>query len=46
MWIDYEITVRPIGSYSGRVETSDDATDLEIEEKIKDELEFAIDIYR
>ena len=46
MWIDYEITVRPIGSYSGRVEISDDATDLEIEEKIKDELEFAIDIYR
>ena len=46
MWIDYEITVRPIGSYSGRVEISDDTTDLEIEEKIKDELEFAIDIYR
>ncbi len=46
MWIDYEVTVRPIGSYSGRIEVSDDATDSEIEEKIKEELDFSIDIFR
>ena len=46
MWVDYEVAVSPIGSYSGRVEVPDDATDLEIKEKIKDELEFTIDIYR
>jgi len=46
MWVDYEVTVRPIGSYSGRVEVEDDATDYEIEEKIKEELEIAIDIFR
>lgn len=46
MWVDYEITVRPIGSYNGRVEVPDNATDSEIEEKIKEELDFSIDIYR
>ena len=46
MWVDYEVTARPIGSYSGRVEVADDATDYEIEEKIKEELDFTIDIYR
>jgi len=46
MWVDYEVTVRPIGSYSGSIEVSDDATDYEIEEKIKEELEFSIDIFR
>jgi len=46
MWVDYEVTVRPIGSYSGRVEVANDATDYEIEEKIKEELDFTIDIYR
>ena len=46
MWIDYEITVRPVGSYSGRIEVLDDATDLEIEEKIKGELDFNINIYK
>jgi len=44
MWIDYEVTIKQIGSYSGRVEVQDNATDSEIEEKIKEE--FEIDIYR
>jgi len=32
--------------YVGCVEVADDATDYEIEEKIKEELDFTIDIYR
>jgi hypothetical protein len=46
MWVDYEITVRPIGSYIGSVEVSDNATNPEIKEKIKDELDFTIDLYK
>lgn len=48
MWVDYEVSVKLIGSYSGRIEVSDNATDLEIKEKIKKEIEvdIEIDIFR
>lgn len=48
MWIDYEISIKSIGSYSGRIEVSEDTTDEEIKRQLKKEIEsdIEIDIYR